>query len=50
MLRCRIVSQVELVTPVVFNLIIAVAHFNGSQIFVAHFHKNFEVIVTMSLG
>ena len=35
---------------VVVNLFRAMAHFNGPQIFVAHFHKKFDVINTMSLG
>ena len=33
---------------VVLNLFRAVAHFKGPQIFVAHFDKSFDVIITMS--
>ena len=33
----------------VLNLFRAVAHFKGPQVFVAHFHKNFDVMITMSL-
>ena len=34
---------------VVLNLFRVVAHLTGPQIFVAHFHNNFDILITMSL-
>ena len=35
---------------VFLNLFRAVAHFEGPQIFVVHFNKNYGVIIATSLG
>ena len=37
-------------TAEVLNLYQAVAHLKEPQIFVAHFHKIFDEMITMSLG
>ena len=38
------------VNSVVLNLFRAVAHFKGLQVFVAHFHNIFDVMMAMPLG
>ena len=45
----KIVFRVRMPMTVVLKLFRAVAHFKGPQIFVAHFHKNFDVMTTMPL-
>ena len=40
----------ETIKPVFLNLFRAVAHLKGPKIFAAHFNKNFNAIIIMSLG
>ena len=44
-------ERIELYSrPAFLNLFRIVAHFKEPQIFMAYFHKDFDVIMTMSLG